>query len=158
MTQAYGDLEDVIHDFEQSRNDMQFIGADDCGPQQSYILNKDLKDTAKSITYNMVIEVSASISERLKKKPDKNYLGFTLVAGHGMVYEGMQYLLLNQYCSTGKFYKLCPIEKLVRLRTGKFKNHYEIVIMACCREVHDPKLHTNCIEAKSEAEAIELLA
>ena len=95
IVQAFANLPNVSDDLEESLKALRFIGVDDFGPDDSYILNKDLNDTDKSITSKMYSDMSRSINERLKKNPDKMHLVFKPVAGHGMIFEGTQWLLLN---------------------------------------------------------------
>lgn len=96
VVQAYADLPNVTDDLEESLKALRFIGVDDFGPDDSYILNKDLDDTDKSITFRMYMDnMNHAIDKRLKKDPDKMHLVFQPVAGHGMIFEGTQWLLLN---------------------------------------------------------------
>ena len=81
------------------------------------------------------------------------HLGIFFVAGHGMIHEGTQRLLLNEFDKQRKFYKLFPIEIHIRNMTKYQKNSYLIVTMACCREIYDPKRHGNCVGANTKAEA-----
>ena len=95
--QAFPDLPNVSDDLEESLKALRFIGVDDFGPNDSYILNKGLNDTNKSITFRMYMDMNHAIDKRLKKDPDKMHLVFQPVAGHGMIFEGTQWLLLNEY-------------------------------------------------------------
>ena len=81
------------------------------------------------------------------------HLGIFFIAGHGMIHEGTQRLLLNEFDKQKKFYKLFPIETHIRNMTKFQKNSYLIVTMACCREIYSPKRHGNCVGANTLAEA-----
>ena len=76
IVQAYADLPNVSDDLEESLKALQFIGVSDFGPFDSYILNKNLKDTDKSITFRMYMDMNHAIDKRLKKNPEKMHLVF----------------------------------------------------------------------------------
>ena len=76
IVQAFANLPNVSDDLEESLKALRFIGVDDFGPDDSYILNKDLNDTDKSITFRLYCDMSNSIDKRLKKDPDKMHLVF----------------------------------------------------------------------------------
>ena len=88
-----------------------------------------------------------------KSSPKKKHLGVFFIAGHGMIHEGSQRILLNEFDKFKKFYKLFPIEINVRNMTKYYKNSYLIVTMACCREIYIPDRHGNCVGAKTKDEA-----
>ena len=50
---------------------------------------------------------------------------------------------------------LSPAEEKIRTLATSFKQCYVIVIFACCRELYSIKHHSDCIEAKSVADAFE---
>ena len=56
-----------------------------------------------------------------------------LFAGHGIMKDGMQTLVLNQYCERTQFYKLLLVEKAIRGWAVNYPNAYVIAIFACCR-------------------------
>ena len=80
-------------------------------------------------------------------------LGVFFVAGHGMIHEGTQRVLLNQFCKIRNFYKLWPIEVQIRATTERYRNSYLIVTMACCREIFMKERHGNCVSANTKEEA-----
>ena len=88
-----------------------------------------------------------------KTNPKKVHLGVFFIASHGMIHEGSQRILLNEFDRQKKFYKFFPIEINVRYMTKYFKNSYLIVTMACCREIYIPNRHGNCVGAKNKNEA-----
>ena len=49
-----------------------------------------------------------------KENPDKNYVVIHLYAGHGMIVEGRQVVLMNQYNRNLGFYKWNGVEQNVR--------------------------------------------
>ena len=96
VMQAYSDLPAVSEDYKESMKALQFIGVDDFGPNDSYILNKDLDDSDKSISKKQYFEVYKAIDKRFREDPDKMHLLIQPLAGHGMLVEGTQWLLLNE--------------------------------------------------------------
>ena len=69
--------------------------------------------------------------------PDVNYTVIFCVAGHGMNYEGMQVLLLNEPSPDTNFYNFFMIERDIRAMTENFSNLYVIAFFACCREYYN---------------------
>ena len=76
-----------------------------------------------------------------------------LYAGHGMIREGSQCIVLNQFDAKYEFYQLRPVERDIRLISGTYKNSYLVGIFACCREIFIPKIHCACVWAADLAEA-----
>ena len=66
-------------------------------------------------------------------------------AGHGMLYEGKQVLLTNEFDPKKGFYKKINVEACVRDLTASHPNLYWIAIFACCRELYDPQKHSGGI-------------
>ena len=93
----------------------------------------------------------------LKDNPEKTEFGIIFLAGHGMILDGNQTILLNEYCSRSEFYELYKIEAHVRTLTRNFKNSYLVVIAACCRQIFNHQNHCKCVGAQSEVEAKRLL-
>ena len=153
VVQAYGDLDQVANDQKESIEAAQFLGIRDFGKDDEYILNKDFKDTNKSITSQHTKNLQKSLLMRLRKDPKKVHLGIFFLAGHGMICDGTQQFLLNEYCKTREFYKLYPIEKIARTLTETMKQSYLIVIVACCRENFNFKRHSNCVGADKKMQA-----
>ena len=58
-----------------------------------------------------------------------------LFAGHGMIEDGRQVLLVNFFEKSKTFYKPIGAEELTRNQAQKFSNAYYVVIFACCREI-----------------------
>ena len=81
-------------------------------------------------------------------KPKKlNYIVILLFAGHGILKDGMQTLVLNEYDSKTGFYKLFKAEDTVRKLSAVFNlNSYFICSFACCRELFDAEMMKGCID------------
>ena len=73
------------------------------------------------------------------KAENKNTLLIHIFAGHGVLSDGMQTLLVNEFDKRKKFYKQFPAERLVRFLAEKCPNTYNIAIFACCREFERPE-------------------
>ena len=71
-----------------------------------------------------------------------NYLVIFLFAGHGMLYEGRQVLLYNEFEKSTRFYKMFLAEQKLRSFAELYPNAYLIGIFACCRQLHDTNVHT----------------
>ena len=80
-------------------------------------------------------EFRKKMSKMLQDNPEKTQFGIIFLAGHGMITNGKQTILLNEYCTKSEFYELYKIEEDVRIVTRNLKNSYLVVIVACCREI-----------------------
>ena len=94
-----------------------------------------------------------TLMKRLRKDPKKVQLGIFFLAGHGMICDGTQHFLLNEFCKAREFYKLYPIERIARTLTETMRQSYLIVIVACCRENFNFKRHNNCVGADKKSQA-----
>ena len=58
------------------------------------------------------------LTRKLIKAPDLVHFGIVFTAGHGMILDGRQQILLNEFDEKTEFYTLFPIEKHVRRITS----------------------------------------
>ena len=91
--------------------------------------------------YSDVTKAKKKITERLRLKPDKKHSIIVVTAGHGMIFNGSQALLLNQFEKSTQFYKMWAVEISVRDIARAFPNSHIIAIFACCREIFNPVKH-----------------
>ena len=101
-------------------------------------MKKDIIDCySKQVTAKEFENILASISKKLrdgkKKVPKKNYLVIFLFAGHGILKDGTQMMLYNEYDTKKKFYKMLQAEAKLRIWAEIYPNSYIIGIFACCR-------------------------
>ena len=153
VVQTYADLPQVVNDEKDGKTVLEFLDITDYGPDNAWILNKDIEDPDQSITEKQALQMVTKLTKIFKQNPNEMHLGIFFIAGHGMIHEGTQRLLLNEFDKTKKFYKLFPIEIHIRNMTKFQTNSYLIVTMACCREIYSPKRHGNCVGANTKAEA-----
>ena len=102
----YDDLP-VDKDEEAAIEAMRFIG---CDHKHKYILN----DKKKNITKDDIWSARVKIVDQLKADPSRKYVGFVFVAGHGILREGEQHLMLNFTNKHNPKFLLYQIEKIVR--------------------------------------------
>ena len=82
------------------------------------------------------------ITRRIKGQPEEQFLVILLFAGHGILKQGVQNIVLNEFDPKEGFYKMNPIEGVVRAMANMLQNAYFITIFACCREIYDwNKMH-----------------
>ena len=93
------------------------------------------------------------VHKMLKKEPDVKYFGLLLYAGHGMIRDGVQCFLINQFSKQDEFYVLNSVETNIRDISKWNKNAYLVAIFACCREIFIKTRHCKCIGATSVVEA-----
>ena len=77
-------------------------------------------------------------------------------ACHGGMQNGLQTVIVNQYCRKTRYYKLWHVENLIRQLARKYPSSFHVGIFACCREVLENK--TDCYEGpydKAQAKYIE---
>ena len=58
-------------DFKEAKLAASFLGINDFGPNDSYIVNQDLDDPDKSITRKQATKLMIDLSNRLKDEPKK---------------------------------------------------------------------------------------
>ena len=89
-----------------------------------------------------------------KEKPLETILIMCLFAGHGMINDGRQVLLINEFDKSKTFYKTIGAEENIRMAAQNFQNAYYVVIFACCREILLRSRHTG---GMSKADIEQLL-
>ena len=119
----------------------------DTGPDGIYNMENDP-------TQKEVRETNASIRKRLRAEPEMNFLIIQILAGHGMIDQGREILLLNEFDEDCKFYKFRHFEQTIRDRARTFTNSYQIAIFACCRQIFDENIHSGGI-SKKEAQKLD---
>ena len=99
-------------------------------PEDIYDFSNDPtdKDIDKCLS-----KISVRIRDGKKKQPVENFLVICLFAGHGVLKEGMQTMLYNQYNPKTGFYKFMNAEKKLRGWAYIYPNSYIVGIFACCR-------------------------
>ena len=78
-----------------------------------------------------------------RNTPNKLSLLMHCYAGHGMCKDGRQVILINEFDSQNKFYKVAPAEIEIRNMAKLFRQTYHFCIFACCREIFIKDRHTN---------------
>ena len=114
VSQSYADLPDVITDQQVGIDGARFLAIDKFGDVEKlqFIANK--KPEEDSFTIQDVSKLMLGIRKMLKKKPDSLYFGLLLYAGHGMIRDGVQNFVLNQFDKSLGFYKLMKVELDIR--------------------------------------------
>ena len=74
------------------------------------------------------------IKKRLCENPDQNFFIIYVLKGRGMMSNGQQVVLLNEYCKTTNFYKIWYVEASIRDIALSFPNAYQLALFACSRE------------------------
>ena len=94
----------------------------------------DLSDNPSSTETGKQLELlSRRIRQGKQAKPPENYLVVMLFAGHGILKDGMQVLLYNEYDHETGFYKMLKAEAKMRIWAEIFPNLYILGIFASCR-------------------------
>ena len=66
-----------------------------------------------------------------------NYLVIFLFAGHGLLKDGQQVLVVNEFDQKTSFYKFFMAENTLRNLAEVCPNAYLVGIFACCRQIYD---------------------
>ena len=129
----------------------QFLNIKDFGPDDLYILNKDLEKD--SVTLNELNQVVKAITKVHRSNPDIQQLNMFFFACHGIDRNSQQNLVLNEYDEKTEFYRLMQIEYRIRYLSEQLPNGYFVAFFACCRELFSPNRHCGCVQAKSNLDA-----
>ena len=131
LKQAFRDLETTVRDCYQLLE----------GLKKYSIKKRDVINLGHNPTGADVTDALAKISKRLregkKKRPVEKFLLVCLFAGHGILKDGMQSMLLNEYDENTGFYRLLCAEAKLRLWSEIYPNAYILGIFACCRQIFD---------------------
>ena len=85
------------------------------------------------------------LTNKVKSKPEKNFVIFIGAASHGLNEHGRQVIVTNECDTKIGFYRTLPVESKVRAFTKSYLNTYIIVIFACCRETLFREKHSGGI-------------
>ena len=89
--------------------------------------------TIKEVNDTLHKKVFIPLRDGKKSKPPEKYLIVFFFACHGVLYEGTQHVVLNEFNNDKKYYKLYPAANKLRGYADDFPNSYIIGIFACCR-------------------------
>ena len=84
------------------------------------------------------------LMKKFRMKPEENYTVIYTIAAHGILRDGKQTVLINEYDKKTGFYKVWNVEANIRLLASTFHNTYHIAFFACCREFYNSARHTGC--------------
>ena len=113
-------------------------------PNDIYLLDND---PSKDEYDEKIVEITGRIKEC--EKAGTKILIVTLYAGHGMLKDGMQTLLTNEFDEKKGFYKMILAETWAR-DWARYTNTYVICFFACCRQLYSDKRYVNSQEAVNQ--------
>ena len=91
-------------------------------------------------------DIPKRLSEGSKAKPPIKYLVICLFAGHGILKDGQQQILINEYDKKSGFYKLFMAEERLRAYARVYSNCYSVGVFACCRQLYDEDIMSGFVE------------
>ena len=107
-----------------------------------YLLDED---PTLEEAHSVMRTIAKRIKDGKKETPARNFVIICLFAGHGILMDGFQVLLVNEYNSATMYYKMFTAEKIIRHYASKYSNSYWISIFACCRQLYSAKtMKGNC--------------
>ena len=71
--------------------------------------------------------------------PKEEILSLQTFACHGIISEGSQKVLINEFDQYGTFYQTVNVETSIRLNASRVPNVYFLLLFACCREGYTAK-------------------
>jgi hypothetical protein len=71
--------------------------------------------------------------------PNEEILSIQAFACHGIIMEGSQRCLINNYDDDRSFYELINVESTIRIKAMSMPNVFFLVLFACCREGYTSK-------------------
>ena len=83
-----------------------------------------------------------------------NYLIIFLFTGRGMMQEGQQVLLMNEFDKKTRFYKIFKAESKLRFLAETYPNSYMIGIFACSRQLYNETKFEGICHSKEEVKVI----
>ena len=99
-----------MEDEKEAIKGANFLGIKNFGPDDMFIVNKDLTDKEKSITQKEAIHLLRYLSRMMQEQSDTKHFGLFMYAGHGVIKNGTEYILLNQHDEKNGFYVMYPAE------------------------------------------------
>ena len=137
----YADLPGIFNDYRQFEmivkrfgfNSDQFVG----------LMEPKVKDCNSMIT---------DLNRLLKNNPHETILALFCFASHGMIQDGRQVILVNEYSSAKGFYRFFGAEENMRTTSRTFANAYIVGIFACCREIFLVTQHSGGISLAKKLE------
>ena len=73
-----------------------------------------------------------------------------MFAGHGMVHNGAQTVLVNELDPKTGYYRLLLVEQVMRAMSNNFKCSFHLAFLPCCREIYNKDKHCNCFGPTKE--------
>ena len=93
----------------------------------------DLRNPSSKKVEEVMKQLSKRMREGKNKTPTERYFIIFLFAGHGILEEGTQILLYNEYNKKTGFYEKFRAEAKLRAWAYSYPNVYLVGIFACCR-------------------------
>ena len=112
VKQFYPDLKSVLEDQKEATKIVEFIGADNYGKDDEYMLNKDPEND--NITDKQITQLFWVLTRKLNGELDKKQVYFFFVASHGIDKVSQQHIVLNQFNKSDEFCKLVNVEDKIR--------------------------------------------
>ena len=95
-------------------------------------------------SYTKVIEAWKKLERILIEHSNERVLVTYLFSGHGLDFEGIQSVVVNEFDAAKKFYRINKAEDRIKKLALRYKNSFHMVIFSCCREVYSPnRKHRN---------------
>ena len=108
------------------------------------------KDPSSKDVGRVFTGLSAKLMKSKRRVPMEKYLIFFLFATHGILFEGRQSILLNEF--KDNFYHQFAAEAKLRSWAGIFPHAYIISIFACCRQLYNKETMTGIPRGDKYAE------
>ena len=132
--QAYSDLPAIFNDHRQFEKIVTRFGFK--FDEFLALLEPKVKDCNKATT---------ELNRLLKNNPHETILALFCYASHGMIQDGRQVILINEFSKVKGFYRIFGAEENMRTAAQTFASAYIVGIFACCREIFLVNQHSKGI-------------
>ena len=122
--QKYDDLPGVLHDKRQFQKLAKRFGFN--FDEFIVLMEPKVKDCNT---------MAIGTQKLCKQNPYETVLALFCYASHGMIQDGRQVILVNEFNQFKGFYKLYGAEENMRTAARTFSNAYIVGVFACCREI-----------------------
>ena len=141
--QAYGDLPGIFRDHRYFEMLVTRFGFS--SDEFLSLMEPKMKDC---------INMIKDLNRLFKSNPQMTVFVLFCFACHGMIQDGRQVILVNEYSKAKGFYQFFGAEENMRMASQTFSNAYIVGVFACCREIFLVTQHSGCISLEDRNEIL----
>jgi hypothetical protein len=139
--QAYGDLPGIFRDHRYFEKLVTRFGFS--SDEFLSLIEPKTLDCCKMIQ---------ELNRLYRSNPYETVFALFCFSCHGMIQDGRQVILVNEYSKVKGFYQFFGAEENMRISALNFSNAYIVGFFACCREIFLVTQHSGCISLADKNE------